>query len=387
MFIPVDSNVQLKTFPVVTLGLIALNTVAFFATVGFEPVEVDDRWVLSFETINPIQWVTHGFMHADFFHLAGNMFFLWTFGMIVEGLIGSVKFLAIYMFIDVVDGAILQIPMLILSGENGAMGASGILFGLMGIAYLWAPKSHVECINLIPPLYFKMPMLGFVILYLVRQVWGIAWMTLWSGIQLSSEMLHVIGLAIGVPLGVGLLYSKWYDSHGQDALSLYWLEEPLGTPIVANQEPQDYVAAAMGIKTYDDSNGTSVTEEVRMIGRALWAAIHSDNTQGVSRIYGKLRVEGKVKQVPTKTISEVAKFLGRHRKWEHAVAALQDLTKRERETKNIALLQIATIQFNRLEDMKAARLSLKQIKRPDEAIRASRKELIEKMDEAEASIP
>ena len=35
-------------------------------------------------------------MHGGLMHLLGNMLFLWAFGLVVEGEIGSLRFVALY---------------------------------------------------------------------------------------------------------------------------------------------------------------------------------------------------------------------------------------------------------------------------------------------------
>ena len=47
--------------------------------------------------IHPLQWLTNIFLHAGFFHLVGNMIFLWTFGFVVEGKLGWLPFTALYL--------------------------------------------------------------------------------------------------------------------------------------------------------------------------------------------------------------------------------------------------------------------------------------------------
>lgn len=58
------------------------------------------------------QWVTSIFMHAGIGHLVGNMIFLWSFGLIVEGKVGWKVFLAIYFLMGVGESGIEQIMML-----------------------------------------------------------------------------------------------------------------------------------------------------------------------------------------------------------------------------------------------------------------------------------
>ncbi len=374
MFIPVDSDVPLKTFPYVTLGLIAVNVLAFFNTGGWENVEPDARWVLSFEAIHPVQWLTHAFMHLNVTHLVGNMFFLWTFGMIVEGKLGSPKFLVVYLVIAVLNGLVLQLPMLWLSGEGGALGASGVIFGLMAMALLWTPESEVECVMLLPPLHFHMPMLVFVGLYFLLQIFGIA-LTSLTGFRLSSEILHVIGLTIGAPIGVALLFARAIDPHGQDVFSKYVLDQPLGTPLEG--EPHDYVAAAMG-QTQPSEVPTIQAEpdELRVLVRALWGAIETNSLDAANGIYGKLRSKRKLKALSQETISAVARLRARAHDWEGSVATLQELTRRPPEVANPALLQIARIQMNFLNDPRAAKASLKKLRRASPELLERRAELL-----------
>ena len=56
--------------------------------------------------LHPIQWVTHNFLHYDVLHLAGNMLFLWSFGIVVEGKLGAFKFLMTYLAIGTLHGAL-----------------------------------------------------------------------------------------------------------------------------------------------------------------------------------------------------------------------------------------------------------------------------------------
>ena len=51
--------------------------------------------------LHPVQWVTHNFLHLDFFHVLGNMIFLWAFGIVVEGKLGPWKYLLTYLLIGI----------------------------------------------------------------------------------------------------------------------------------------------------------------------------------------------------------------------------------------------------------------------------------------------
>ena len=42
-------------------------------------------------------YLTYAFLHADIFHLGGNMLFLWVFGDNVEDALGHIRFLVFYL--------------------------------------------------------------------------------------------------------------------------------------------------------------------------------------------------------------------------------------------------------------------------------------------------
>ncbi len=79
----------------------------------------------------PWQLVTYLFMHGGLFHLFFNMFILWMFGMELENMWGSKKFLTFYL----VCGAGAGLVHLFLSPIFGAMaptiGASGAVYGVL----------------------------------------------------------------------------------------------------------------------------------------------------------------------------------------------------------------------------------------------------------------
>ena len=62
--------------PWATIGLIAAKTVIYLLTVA-APEGARDPFLLWSDRFALWQWFSAGFLHADTFHLAGNMLFLW----------------------------------------------------------------------------------------------------------------------------------------------------------------------------------------------------------------------------------------------------------------------------------------------------------------------
>ena len=147
MFIPIGTDAPLYFFPYATIASIVVNCVAFGVCWTAGPGAVEP-WILAHgDGLHPLQWVTSIFLHADPIHLLGNMFFLWIFGLIIEGKIGWFKFLAIYLGIGVGQCALEQ---LIMSshGSYGSLGASAAISGLMAIAMIWAPQNEINIVAL-----------------------------------------------------------------------------------------------------------------------------------------------------------------------------------------------------------------------------------------------
>ena len=138
MLIPWNTDAPIYHFPFVTIGLIAINTVAFFAATQSEDPE---QWMLAFgEGLQPYQWVTSVFMHEDLGHLLGNMIFLWGFGLVIEGKLGWWRFLMVYLGLGIVQCAVIQAGMQHRSGY--ALGASGAIYGLLAMALFGAAQRN-----------------------------------------------------------------------------------------------------------------------------------------------------------------------------------------------------------------------------------------------------
>lgn len=73
---------------------------------------------------------TSMFLHVGIFHLALNMYGLWVLGRLVEQMIGSIRFLAVYL----TAGLAGSLASFAIGGAGMSAGASGAIFGLLGAA-------------------------------------------------------------------------------------------------------------------------------------------------------------------------------------------------------------------------------------------------------------
>jgi membrane associated rhomboid family serine protease len=160
MFIPLHDANSLKYIKLqyVTFGLIGVNVLVFLVTgfgseeftgaavyglgyipsVAFDAVELSPELVIVPEDLT---YVTYAFLHGDFFHLAGNMLFLWVFGDNVEDALGHFRFLVFYLLCAIGGAAVhgliapdSQIPLI---------GASGAIAGIVAAYLILHPRVKV----------------------------------------------------------------------------------------------------------------------------------------------------------------------------------------------------------------------------------------------------
>ena len=93
------------------------------------------------------------FLHAGFFHLAGNMLFLWIYGDNVEARLGRVTYLVGYL----VTGLAGNLFHLVLAGASPMplVGASGAISGVLGFYFVCFPENRVRMLITLFPIFMK----------------------------------------------------------------------------------------------------------------------------------------------------------------------------------------------------------------------------------------
>lgn len=199
----------LSNIPPVTRNLIIINVLLFIATLVNENYMIG-TFGLFYPTSPYFRWwqvVTHMFMHGGFWHIFFNMYTLFIFGMVVENILGSKKFVLFY-FICGLGAAGLQIgtqyiemQAFINAGTQQALesiaqlkvtptvGASGAIYGVLLAYAMLFPNSKMTLI--FPPvtLSAKWMVVIFAVIELVTGVVG--WV---DGV---AHFAHLGGMLIG----------------------------------------------------------------------------------------------------------------------------------------------------------------------------------------------
>jgi len=96
------------------------------------------------------QLITYQFMHGGFSHIFFNMFMLWMFGMEIENIWGSKKFLIYYLICGIAAGLAQLFIAPLFSTPALTIGASGAIFGVMIAFGMLFPDRHIFLYFLIP---------------------------------------------------------------------------------------------------------------------------------------------------------------------------------------------------------------------------------------------
>jgi membrane associated rhomboid family serine protease len=152
-----------SVFPPVIKNLLIINVVVFFIQMLASNLMLGGRplglMLNMWFALNPIvdgynfqlwQLITYQFMHADFTHIFFNMFMLWMFGMEIENILGSKKFLYFYMICGVAAGLAQLFIAPLFSSPAITIGASGAIFGVMIAFAMLFPDRYIFLWFLIP---------------------------------------------------------------------------------------------------------------------------------------------------------------------------------------------------------------------------------------------
>ncbi|MGK2947636.1 MAG: rhomboid family intramembrane serine protease [Acidimicrobiales bacterium] len=126
---------DLVTRPVVTIALMAISIAVYVYGMG-GGLDTSNRMIIDGAIAGPPvadgEWyrlITSGFLHAGLIHIGFNMFILYRLGQLVEPVLGRLRFGIAY-FVSLLSGSL---GVILLQPDRFAVGASGAVFGLMGV--------------------------------------------------------------------------------------------------------------------------------------------------------------------------------------------------------------------------------------------------------------
>ena len=203
---PVSDVIPSRTTPFVTIGLIALNALAFFYEWRMTDRELQ-RFLVHFGAVpaylTATSIFTSMFLHAGWLHFGGNMLYLWIFGDNVEDRFGHLGFLAFYLICGAaaVLGQVAIHPYSLVP----MIGASGAIAGVMGAYFVLYPHSRV--LTAVFVVFFldliEIPAIFFLGIWFLMQVFsGVGSIGAGAAGEGVAFWAHVAGFVTGVVFGV-----------------------------------------------------------------------------------------------------------------------------------------------------------------------------------------
>jgi len=212
--IPIKDNIKTHSFPIITACIIVVNILIFlWQKITLTPSE--NEFIIRYYGIMPYDFFlaltkkhelipynimtifTSMFLHGGFFHLGGNMLYLFIFGKSVEDVIGHKRFFVFY-FLSGLAAAIFQ---LLYEPESKIpmIGASGAVSGILGAYLILFPYAKI------------VTMLIIIIFIKFVQLPAILLLTLWFFMQILYS--HTDGVAWYAHIGgfiFGLIVIKFF---------------------------------------------------------------------------------------------------------------------------------------------------------------------------------
>lgn len=190
--------------------LIGLNVVIFALQSG-DP-QITNRFSLQGGYPQLYQFITYAFLHANIYHLVGNMLFLYIFGNNVCDRFGNFGYLALYL-----GGAVCSAVGYTFINDNPMLGASGAVSAVTGAYIVLMPRSHITVVYWFILIGLaEIPSIYFIIFYFLKDL-IFAYTNVGGGV---AHEAHVSGSVFGFLLSLGLQAAGLLPRDQFDMMSL-----------------------------------------------------------------------------------------------------------------------------------------------------------------------
>lgn len=135
--IPYKLETTFTRYPYANVALIVITSIIFFLPEQIFPMADKQSLVLRNWDVSGL--LGNMFLHGSFFHLLGNMLFLWIFGNAICAAVGNGAYIFLYICLGVFAGVVhLSIS------AHPAIGASGAINGIVGMALVLFPRNKIH---------------------------------------------------------------------------------------------------------------------------------------------------------------------------------------------------------------------------------------------------
>jgi len=234
----------------------------------------------------------------------------------------------------------------------GALGASGVIFSLMAMSLIWAPKNDITvfCWFLTRVFWFPLTIFWFALLFIGFDILNL----LASQFRMSTAFLHVMGAITGGAFGVVLFKTGSVDCEDWDLFSV----------LSGNYGP--YVRDLYGFRTPGKKNkyskkGQSKAPRKRSRIQKIGDLIDNEEFLTAAEELFNLRVSQPRSKLSEQHLRELGTGLVSARFHEEAEVVLEEYLEKHPDTSNWACMRLAAIQLQENGQPNAAYETLKGI--------------------------
>jgi len=206
VFVKVEQR-QRKQPPWATIAIIAI-CVAMFLWLAIEPVDVRAQLLRQWGTVPAVlasesvplplrllRLLTALFIHADWLHLIGNLLFLMIFGLSAERVLGSRRFLTLFLL----GGALANLAgaLMLANASAPIIGSSGAVSAIVGAYFALFPRARL---GLVLPLglfleFVRIPAAALIGFWILLQI-----LFTFAGPTFGAVVwwTHIAGFAVGI---------------------------------------------------------------------------------------------------------------------------------------------------------------------------------------------
>ena len=205
-----------------------------------------------------------------------------------------------------------------------SFGASAILYGLLAICLVWAPKNEVTILVII--LYraavFEVTIMTFACWYIGIELFTSSL----TGFSMGSATLHAMGAVLGFGVGVALFKMKLVDCEDWDLFAVMsghygpWARDKHGYPI--DREPRDVVMDFEKPKK-QKKKGPSRTQRNRKLEAVAGFVEAGDFMRAVDELHNHRRRDPEA-MPDEETMKRLAIGLAKEGLWEDAVPIMEE---------------------------------------------------------------
>ena len=301
-------------WPIGIFCLLAICSGAFaLISLGRFPTALD--YIVYFKSeMQPLQFFTAPFIHANAVQLIVCLAFLLVIGSMVESRIGLGWTMGLFVGLGAIGQAIAQMALLDAKQDGVSLGAGVGICGLAGLLMVWSPLAKITHLGKLRLRKFSLPTWAIVL----------AWLLVDAGVYFVmlgpfSLFPQIISFVAGALVGALLLKNKVVEGEQQDLLTLI-----AGTAPDGRKERRK----ALLLSRTQGEEAEKIQQQLLVAQAQLEAYLNAGQLAAAVSLLSKMSALEEGLQVSSAQLTTIIRGLHKQKKWEDSIPWLQQFLER-----------------------------------------------------------